>query len=110
MEEVEIPEISVQQLAQLIEQSVTLIDVRSPQEYEEGHVRGARLIPLDQIESRAQEVPSDREVYLICRSGGRSARAVQILNQHGRKGINVAGGTLGWIEAGNRVVKGSSEG
>ena len=105
-----IPEVSVDELAALIEEGIVLIDVRSPEEYAEGHVPGARLLPLDQVGERAGEVPDDRDVYLICRSGGRSARALGILNTHGRRGFNVAGGTLGWIDAGHAVVEGSNEG
>lgn len=104
-----IPEVSVDQLASLITKGIVLFDVRTPEEYAEGHVPGARLLPLDQVGDRAQEVPDDCEVYLICRSGGRSAKALGILEGFGRRGINVAGGTLGWIEAGHAVVEGTAE-
>lgn len=105
----EIPEISIEELSNLVGNGITLIDVRSAEEFEEGHVPGARLLPLDQIEARADEVPRDVEVYLICRSGGRSARALGILAQRGHHCINVAGGTLGWIEAGHHITQGPNE-
>lgn len=110
MDSNQIPEVSVDELATLIGKGIVVIDVRSPEEYAEGHVPGARLLPLEQIGERAGEVPTDCDVYLICRSGGRSARALGILNAHGRRGFNVAGGTLGWIDAGHAVVEGSNEG
>jgi rhodanese-related sulfurtransferase len=102
-------EISIDELAKLISDGITLIDVRMEDEYLEGHVPGAKLMPLDQIEERSNEVPSDRDVYLICRSGGRSAKAQDVLNAKGRKCINVAGGTLGWIEAGHKTIEGPNE-
>ncbi len=105
-----IPEVSVDELASLLPTGIMLFDVRSPEEYAEGHVPGARLLPLDQVGERAHEVPDDREVYLICRSGGRSAMALGILDGHGRRGVNVAGGTLAWIEAGHAVLEGTAEG
>ncbi|MGK2958321.1 MAG: rhodanese-like domain-containing protein [Acidimicrobiales bacterium] len=109
MDKSEILEVSVDELAKRLGEGITLIDVRMADEYEEGHVPGAKLIPLDQIEERHNEVPTHRDVYLICRSGGRSAKALGILNRDGRRCINVAGGTLGWIEAGHAVVEGPNE-
>ena len=83
------------------------IDVRTPEEYAAGHVPGARLIPLDEIEKRLQEIPRDRQVYLYCRSGRRSAKAAEILARHGFANIeNVQGGMLAWMQAGHPVKKG----
>src|SRR5688572_13870206 len=53
----------------------TLIDVRTPKEFSAGHVPGAVNIPLDQVERRAAEVPREGEIFVICETGGRSARA-----------------------------------
>jgi hydroxyacylglutathione hydrolase len=52
-----------------------LLDVRTAEEYAEGHIRGAKLIPVQELEQRISEVPKDRQVYVYCRSGGRSSRA-----------------------------------
>ncbi|RMH52730.1 MAG: rhodanese-like domain-containing protein [Zetaproteobacteria bacterium] len=86
-----------------------LIDVRTPEEYARGHVPGARLISLDALPARAHEVPKDRDVYLICRSGARSAQALKYLSDHHGHArlFNVAGGTLAWIEAGYPVEQGA---
>jgi rhodanese-related sulfurtransferase len=76
-----------------------LIDVRSPGEYSAGHVPGALNIPVDQLPSRAAELENYRqkgEVWLICESGGRSARAAQQLSGKGFATVNVADGTAGW--------------
>jgi molybdenum cofactor guanylyltransferase len=101
-----VPEISVAELAAR-QADAWILDVRQPDEYEEGHVPGAVLIPLDQLNDRHAEVPTDADVYVVCRSGGRSAAAVQALNGAGYRTTNVAGGTMAWIEAGHPVVSGS---
>ncbi|MCB9671967.1 MAG: rhodanese-like domain-containing protein [Alphaproteobacteria bacterium] len=80
-----------------------LIDVRTPGEYAEGHVPGAKNIPLDTIGSHADELKGDQEVWLVCRSGSRSARAASLLNGQGVRTVNVQGGTLAWQAAGYPV-------
>jgi rhodanese-related sulfurtransferase len=52
------------------------------------------------------EIPTEVTVYVICKSGGRSAKAVEHLRANGVDAVNVAGGTLAWIEAGNAVETG----
>ena len=79
---------------------VTLIDVRNPDEYAEGHIPGARLIPLPELAARVAEVPTDREVHVVCQSGGRSAQGAELLGQHGIDAVSVHGGTKGWIASG----------
>ncbi len=86
--------------------TVTVVDVRTPQEFAEGHVPGAINIPVDTISSRLSELASHKEgeLYLICRSGARSARAQGVLASAGfAHPINVTGGTLAWISAGYPV-------
>jgi phage shock protein E len=101
-----VPEIDVDELARQSASGAYVLDVRRPDEYAGGHVPGAVLIPLDQLEARRAEVPGDREVYVICHSGGRSARAAAFLLESGHRATNVAGGTKAWIEAGSPVVEG----
>lgn len=60
-----------------------LIDVREPQEFDKGHILGARNIPLTQMKQRLIEMRPDKPVYLYCQSGSRSARAAQLLNKKG---------------------------
>lgn len=82
------------------------IDVRTPEEYAGGHIRGAKLIPLQELEQRLAEVPKDRQVYLYCHSGRRSADASKILVKAGYTNIeNVSGGITAWREAGYPTVK-----
>lgn len=101
------PEVDVDRLAEVAGAGAWVLDVRQPDEYEEGHVPGAHLIPLDELSTRHGEVPKDQEVYVVCGSGGRSAAATQALNGAGYRTVNVAGGTKGWIAAGNPVVTGT---
>lgn len=90
--------------------SVVLVDVRETEEYVEGHVPGAIHIPLGQLPQRTEEVPAGDPVYVICRSGARSQRGADVLEAAGRRCLSVAGGTMGWIEAGHPVVTGSDRG
>jgi sulfur-carrier protein adenylyltransferase/sulfurtransferase len=78
-----------------------LIDVRQQSEYDEVHIPGAILIPLATLPSRLGEIPADREIYVHCHMGGRSARAVDYLRASGRpNAYNVSGGIEAWEVAG----------
>jgi rhodanese-related sulfurtransferase len=101
-----VPEIDVAELARLREGGVPLIDVREPDEWEEFRVPGAQLLPLADVAERIDEVPTDGTLYVICGSGGRSAKAVEILRAQGIDAVNVAGGSRAWREAGNPVESG----
>jgi rhodanese-related sulfurtransferase len=64
-------------------------------------IPGALLIPLGELPGRLQEIPENRDVYVYCRMGGRSGRAVEYLREHGRpRAVNVTGGIDAWKEAG----------
>lgn len=100
--EIEIPELSAR-----LEQKTPLLDVRMPDEYEEAHVPGAFLIPLPELPERVGELADvEGELLVICKAGGRSAKACEFLRTHGLTAVNVAGGTDAWIEAGNATVSG----
>jgi adenylyltransferase/sulfurtransferase len=77
---------------------VVLIDVREPHEWNAGHIEGATHIPLAQVPNRLGEIPKDRDVVMICRSGGRSGRAQEFLmQQHGYTRVkNLVGGMQRW--------------
>jgi len=104
----QVQEISVAELAERLDASAVVVDVRQPDEYLGGHVPGAVLIPLNDVPERFGELPTDREVLVICRSGGRSYVASEFLVANGVRAVNVAGGTLAWIESGREVVEGES--
>jgi rhodanese-related sulfurtransferase len=105
---VTIPEIDVSELEGLQRSGATIIDVRQPDEYDEAHVPGVTLIPLGDVPDRVAELPTDQTLYLICRSGARSQRAGEFLAGQGFDVVNVAGGTLAWIEAGLPVDVGGA--
>ncbi|HXH73234.1 MAG TPA: rhodanese-like domain-containing protein [Mariprofundaceae bacterium] len=82
------------------------LDVRTPEEYAAGHIPGAKLIPLPELPHRLNEVPKDRQVYVYCHSGKRSARAATLLGGQGFTNIeNVVGGIVAWQGAGYPVEK-----
>jgi rhodanese-related sulfurtransferase len=105
-----IAEIHVDELAGLRASGVVVIDVRMPDEYQEAHVPGATLVPLPELTERLDEVPTDTTTYVVCRSGARSMKACELLAAQGRDVVNVAGGTLAWIEAGHPVATGAEPG
>lgn len=104
--------VSVRQLAQLLEnQSVDLIDVRTPAEFREIHVTEARNVPLDRLDPQsvrqAGTTGDDEPVYVICRSGNRSTKACDQLQKAGLTNVvNVEGGVNAWEAEGLPVVRG----
>ena len=78
---------------------VTVIDVREPDEYSGafGHILGAKLVPLGSLVARLEELPKDKPLVMVCRSGARSAQATVLLKNKGiAKVANLAGGMLRW--------------
>lgn len=74
-----------------------LIDVREPNEFDAGHILGARNIPMSQLKMRMKEIRPDLPVYLYCQSGMRSARAAQFLYKKGYKDLTqLQGGFKKW--------------
>lgn len=80
-----------------------LLDVREEDEWSAGHAPQAVHIPLASVTERRGELP-DGDVYVVCRSGGRSSQAVAWLNRNGYDAMNVAGGMGAWQEAGLPMV------
>jgi rhodanese-related sulfurtransferase len=80
---------------------VVLIDVRQPEEFQGdlGHIPGAKLITLDTLSEHLDEIPKDRTVVFVCRSGGRSARATAYALEQGLQDVyNLKGGMILWNE------------
>ena len=91
-----------------------IIDVRTPAEYAEVHAEDARLVPLDQLNPKSimSERPGqpDEQIYLICKSGSRAAKAVEKFHQAGFTNVTcIEGGTTAWEQAGLPVVRGTSK-
>jgi rhodanese-related sulfurtransferase len=101
-----IQEITVDELADIIEQGGRVIDVREPAEYEQARVPGARLVPLATVPEHLAEFEGPGTTYVICRSGARSMQACEFVAGRGAEVANVAGGTLAWIASGRAIVSG----
>ena len=94
-------EVAPKVASEAIANGAVLIDVRERSEYDDVHIPGAVLIPLAELTARLDEVPADRDVYVHCRMGGRSARAVDYLRAFGRpNSYNVTGGIEAWEDTG----------
>ena len=83
---------------------VYLLDVREDDEWAAGHAPEAVHIPVCTLNERAAEIPQDREIYVICRTGARSAYAAQALVGAGWRAVNVAGGMQDWAAAGRPMT------
>jgi rhodanese-related sulfurtransferase len=84
-----------------------LLDVREQSEWNTAHIKGAVLIPLGQLSSRLSEIPTDRDVLIICHSGNRSAQARDQLRAAGYLNTtSIDGGMTAWMAAGLQVVTG----
>ena len=78
---------------------VVVLDVREPWEWDICHFPEAKLIPLKELPNRLNELDSSKEMIVHCRSGGRSAKAVDLLRKSGfPKAKNLKGGILGWAD------------
>lgn len=86
----------------------TIIDVREPDEYADARVLGATNIPLGTLPDRLAELPTDRTVYVMCLSGGRSARATAFLRGAGIDAVDVEGGISRWYQAGFPIQTGTA--
>lgn len=87
-----------------IGEHTAVLDVREDYEWEAGHIEGALHIPVDQIPSRLDDLDPDEDLYVICRTGGRSYRVAQWLVANGYSAVNVSGGMDAWVEASKPMV------
>jgi rhodanese-related sulfurtransferase len=100
----EVPQVGADEGAALVEGGALLLDVREPDEWVAGHAAAAVHIRLSQLPARANEVPADGKVVVICRSGGRSNQAAAFLRVQGVDAINLAGGMQAWAASGLDVI------
>src|SRR5581483_6367377 len=92
--------VSAPKAAELVDAGALLLDVREPYEWQAGHAPHAQHIPLGQLPLRVGELPGDRPIVTVCRSGHRSAHAATLLAKVGREASNLAGGMHAWVRAG----------
>lgn len=94
--------------ALIADSSMQLLDVRTPEEYDEGHIAGATLVDVNDssfIERAVAVLDKQRPVAVYCRSGRRSARAANLLVAQGFQVTNLNGGVMAWRDAGKSLVK-----
>lgn len=86
-------------LAEIIKDNAFLVDVRSTEEFSFGSAEGAINIPLFSVPLRLDEFKNKENIVVFCESGGRSAQAKMILEEHGIKGVTNGGGWIGVAQA-----------
>ena len=98
--------IDVKEADDMMKNGAAVIDVREPHEYNAGHVPGAKLIPVNTVYTRREELPSDKELIFVCAVGQRSALACEMAAAAGLTRLyNLEGGTDAWIKAGMPAEK-----
>jgi rhodanese-related sulfurtransferase len=93
-------EINVDEAYQEYQNGTFVVDVRTQEEWDEYHVPNVPLIPLDQLPDRLNEIPKDKEILVICRSGNRSQEGRDILLSAGYQATSVTGGIKEWYAKG----------
>jgi len=90
----------------LQERKAVIVDVREKREWQGGHIQGAKHIPLDELQKRAQEIVSAPDVIFVCASGNRSASAAKAFEATGHTNVaSLAGGMSAWQRAGLPVKR-----
>jgi rhodanese-related sulfurtransferase len=102
----ETPEVDVQEAKKRVDAGALLVDVREQDEYDTVRIPGSTLVPLSELQQRYSELPQDQDLVIHCRSGARSARATDFLNENGYNAVNVAGGILDWEQQDLPVIHG----
>ena len=93
-------DISVDKAYEMYKGGTFVLDVRTQEEWDEYHVPNTTLIPLDQLPNRLSEIPKDKEIVVICRSGNRSQQGRDILLNAGYNATSVTGGIKEWYAKG----------
>ena len=90
------PEIAAAEAAEEIASGALVVDVREQVEWDAGHISGAVWIPLGELGSRVDELPRDRRMVIVCRTGSRSGYAADALHGAGYDVANLRGGLFAW--------------
>ena len=98
--------VSVDEAYQMYQDGTFVLDVRTPEEWNEFHAPDTTLIPLDELAARVNELPKDQPIVVICRSGNRSQTGRDILLQAGFDATSMNGGLNEWRDTGHPVVSG----
>jgi rhodanese-related sulfurtransferase len=99
--------VNIARAAELRDAGAFVLDVREPFEWVEGHIPGSTLIPLAELPARVAEVPKDKPILVVCRSGNRSQSGRDILLQAGFQNVtSMDGGVVQWGASGREIVVG----
>jgi rhodanese-related sulfurtransferase len=99
-----IEEVEADDAAELVEAGALVLDVREPDEWAAGHVADSVHIPMGDLAGRAGELPTDRRIVAVCRSGQRSGVVTAALAGAGFDAVNLAGGLQAWAAEGFPLV------
>jgi rhodanese-related sulfurtransferase len=94
------PQVSACGAQQMLEDGALLLDVRELDEWQDAHAPQAVLIPMSEVHARRNELPTDRRIVVVCRSGGRSAAITEVLCANGYDALNLTGGMCAWVDEG----------
>jgi rhodanese-related sulfurtransferase len=93
-------EVTLDELADVIERGGFVLDVREDHEWQEGHVPNAHHISMNDVAENLDKLDDGARIFIICRSGGRSMTVANYLEAQGYDVVSVAGGTDGWANSG----------
>lgn len=99
-QEIQVPTVPVSE----VPDDAAVLDVREQFEWVAGHIDSATHIPTNDVPVRLDELPDGDPLYVICRTGGRSAMVAAWLNGNGFDAVNVGGGMDAWMDAGRPMV------
>jgi rhodanese-related sulfurtransferase len=98
--------VNVDEAHRMYEEGTFVLDVRTPEEWNDFHAPDTTLIPLDELASRVNELPKDQPIVVVCRSGNRSQAGRDILLQAGFNATSMNGGLTAWRDSGYPTVSG----
>ncbi|MEB3372019.1 rhodanese-like domain-containing protein [Saccharopolyspora mangrovi] len=106
----QVPGVHPEELPEKLPEGSVLLDVREDDEWQAGHAPEAVHIPMSQLVERLDDIPEADQVYVVCRSGGRSAKVTAYLNANGWDAVNVERGMNGWSAIGRSLVSDDADG
>lgn len=99
-------EVSAAQAHDMYQNGALFVDVRTQQEWDQGHIERSTLIPLDVLQTRMNELPRDQDIVVVCRSGARSKEGSTLLRQAGFRRVTcMTGGIQAWVAAGYPIER-----
>jgi len=100
----EMRNVSLAEALELIDQGALVLDVRERREWSQGRWGAALNVALSDVPDSLEQLPRERTIVCVCRSGGRSRVAAQFLADHDFDVVNLEGGMLAWVAAGEAII------